>query len=457
MLRVNARIRPWHKFGLAAGLAAVAVYTLRGSLPSLSDVVAVLRSAEVLWVLAAAVAQLVSLDLFVRQHRSLLGSMGVPVPLGRVRAVTYAGSAISISMPAGAAVSAGFAFGQYRRSGVPGPVAAAAIGLSGLISITGLALLYVGGLLGVLMLQSALARSICIVVAICAVVLLAVAMVARGDRRPGAAPSFGAAAASPGMRCPGGRAAGPGARRRGVRASGLGPRRPGTRSGTRPAPAPRTVQAARAKHVLQTAHGPRVLRSPGAPQAAQALVKVARPVESIPEGAPSRAVVVRPSPSSRRWMGMADLWASARANARVAVRASASVSRPGWLVALAYATANWLADLLCLVAASRAFGLPVGVSTVAGIFLGVQIVRQIPLTPGGIGLVEAALIAGLTAAGGTAAAAAAVVLTYRLLSFWLVLPIGGLAWLRLREETSHTTNTPAEIIKVRLEPDALPR
>jgi uncharacterized protein (TIRG00374 family) len=156
-------------------------------------------------------------------------------------------------------------------------------------------------------------------------------------------------------------------------------------------------------------------------------------------------------------MGMADLLASTWANARIAVRASASISRPDWLVALAFATANWLADLLCLAAASRAFGLPVGVFTVAGIFLGVQIVRQIPLTPGGIGLVEAALIAGLTAAGGTAAAAAAVVLTYRLLSFWLVLPIGGLAWLSLREETSHTTDSPQEIIKVRLEPDALPR
>jgi uncharacterized protein (TIRG00374 family) len=105
----------------------------------------------------------------------------------------------------------------------------------------------------------------------------------------------------------------------------------------------------------------------------------------------------------------------------------------------------------------RRSSIPVGVTTVAGIYLGVQIVRQIPLTPGGIGVVEAALIAGLTAAGGTAPAAAAVVLTYRLLSFWLILPVGGLAWLSLRGETSHTTNSPQEIAEVTLHSGVLPR
>ena len=103
-----------------------------------------------------------------------------------------------------------------------------------------------------------------------------------------------------------------------------------------------------------------------------------------------------------------------------------------WALALTFAALNWLTDLLCLAAAARAFALPVGLFTLASIYLGVQLVRQIPVTPGGIGLIETGLLAGLATAGAGAAAAAAVVLTYRLLSCWLILPIGGASWLGLR-------------------------
>ncbi|HZD98612.1 MAG TPA: lysylphosphatidylglycerol synthase domain-containing protein, partial [Micromonosporaceae bacterium] len=97
-----------------------------------------------------------------------------------------------------------------------------------------------------------------------------------------------------------------------------------------------------------------------------------------------------------------------------------------------FAGANWLTDLLCFAASARAFGLPVGFATLATIYLGAQIIRQIPLTPGGVGLIETGLLAGLASAGAGAAAAAATVLTYRVLSNWLIVPIGGLAWFGLR-------------------------
>ena len=45
-------------------------------------------------------------------------------------------------------------------------------------------------------------------------------------------------------------------------------------------------------------------------------------------------------------------------------------------------------------------------------------------TPGGLGAVEAALTAGLTAAGVPGAAAASAVLLFRLLTFWLPIPFG---------------------------------
>ena len=59
----------------------------------------------------------------------------------------------------------------------------------------------------------------------------------------------------------------------------------------------------------------------------------------------------------------------------------------------------------------------VDVIAMATVYVGIQVLRQIPLTPGGIGIIEAALLAGLIAAGAAAAPAAAAVLIYRVLTF----------------------------------------
>lgn len=109
-----------------------------------------------------------------------------------------------------------------------------------------------------------------------------------------------------------------------------------------------------------------------------------------------------------------------------------TVATRHWVLALVAATANWSADLLCLVLVAQAFAVPAGFGTLAVIYLGAQVVRQIPLTPGGIGVIEASLLAGLISAGTGEAAAAAAVLTYRLLSCWLVIPTGFACWLLLR-------------------------
>jgi uncharacterized protein (TIRG00374 family) len=111
--------------------------------------------------------------------------------------------------------------------------------------------------------------------------------------------------------------------------------------------------------------------------------------------------------------------------ARDAWRAGAALKGRDWAAALAFATVNWLADIACFAATARAFDLRVSLGTLAAIYLAVQIVRQVPLTPGGAGIVDTAFIAGLTAAGATAVSATAAVLAYRLLSTWLVIPAGG--------------------------------
>jgi uncharacterized protein (TIRG00374 family) len=53
-----------------------------------------------------------------------------------------------------------------------------------------------------------------------------------------------------------------------------------------------------------------------------------------------------------------------------------------------------------------------------------QLLTMIPATPGGLGFVEAGLTGLLALAGVSAGTAAVATLAYRLLGFWLPLPVG---------------------------------
>jgi uncharacterized protein (TIRG00374 family) len=57
-----------------------------------------------------------------------------------------------------------------------------------------------------------------------------------------------------------------------------------------------------------------------------------------------------------------------------------------------------------------------------------QLASSLPVTPGGLGVVEGSLTVALVAFGGAEASTVAAVLLYRVLSFWAMLPIGWGAW-----------------------------
>lgn len=76
-----------------------------------------------------------------------------------------------------------------------------------------------------------------------------------------------------------------------------------------------------------------------------------------------------------------------------------------------------------LAAAVQAFGGGVALSAVGAVYLGASTIAAASPTPGGLGAIEAALVAGLTGIGMTAGAAVSAALTYRLATYWLpVLP-----------------------------------
>jgi uncharacterized protein (TIRG00374 family) len=83
-----------------------------------------------------------------------------------------------------------------------------------------------------------------------------------------------------------------------------------------------------------------------------------------------------------------------------------------------------LSYILCLAASVLAFGRSLPIASVAVVYLTGSAIGSILPTPGGLGGVEAALTAGLTAAGLPGAVAVSAVLLFRLLTFWLPVPFG---------------------------------
>jgi uncharacterized protein (TIRG00374 family) len=98
-----------------------------------------------------------------------------------------------------------------------------------------------------------------------------------------------------------------------------------------------------------------------------------------------------------------------------------------WWQALLFAVGRWLLDYLTLLAALTAIHGDPRPSTVLLAFCAAQFLGTLPLTPGGLGFVEAGLSGTLALAGIPAAAAVVATLAYRLVSFWLPIPAGAVA------------------------------
>jgi uncharacterized protein (TIRG00374 family) len=98
-----------------------------------------------------------------------------------------------------------------------------------------------------------------------------------------------------------------------------------------------------------------------------------------------------------------------------------------WWEALLLAAGRWVLDYLTLIAALYALGTEPRPSLVLLAFCAAQLLGTLPLTPGGLGFVEAGLTGTLALAGVGAGAAVVATLAYRLVSFWLPIPAGAVA------------------------------
>jgi len=104
----------------------------------------------------------------------------------------------------------------------------------------------------------------------------------------------------------------------------------------------------------------------------------------------------------------------------------------GWAVVVVGLTIAWLADLGCLAAAFAAVHAAVPWSGLLLAYCAGQLAQMLPITPGGLGVVEGSLTLALVAFGGGQLGTLAAVLLYRLISFWGVLVVGAGAYAGVR-------------------------
>jgi len=100
--------------------------------------------------------------------------------------------------------------------------------------------------------------------------------------------------------------------------------------------------------------------------------------------------------------------------------------------AVGWATANWLLDAASLWVFLAAFGSRPGVDQLLVAYGLANVLAAIPITPGGLGVVEAVLTATLVGFGTSRGVATLGVIGWRLVNFWLPIPVGALAYLSLR-------------------------
>jgi putative heme transporter len=131
---------------------------------------------------------------------------------------------------------------------------------------------------------------------------------------------------------------------------------------------------------------------------------------------------------------------------RIILRLTVVRLSPGQMAgALALALANWLLDCGCLALSFLAVGAGVPWKGLLLAYGAGQLAANLPITPGGLGVVEGSLTIALVAYGGAAPSTVVAVLLYRVLSFWLALLVGwgAWAWLAWAGRARHRWPTPA--------------
>ncbi|HEY5111152.1 MAG TPA: lysylphosphatidylglycerol synthase transmembrane domain-containing protein [Acidimicrobiales bacterium] len=118
---------------------------------------------------------------------------------------------------------------------------------------------------------------------------------------------------------------------------------------------------------------------------------------------------------------------------KVADRITLLITNRGTLWwAFTWAALNWLLDAACLWVFLWSFGAivsPIDLLVAYGL---ANVLAAIPITPAGLGIIEGVLITTLVGFGVPHSQAILAVLAYRLVNFWIPIPVGGVAYASLQ-------------------------
>jgi uncharacterized protein (TIRG00374 family) len=117
---------------------------------------------------------------------------------------------------------------------------------------------------------------------------------------------------------------------------------------------------------------------------------------------------------------------------RLAALARTALTGRAFAVSFGFASADLLFDLLSLDLVFLALRYQPGFGPLAVAYAAANIASAIPLTPGGLGVIEVTLVAITVGFGAPRATAVLAVLGYRIANFWLPLIPGAVAYIRLR-------------------------
>ncbi|MEP7054390.1 MAG: lysylphosphatidylglycerol synthase transmembrane domain-containing protein [Actinomycetota bacterium] len=109
-----------------------------------------------------------------------------------------------------------------------------------------------------------------------------------------------------------------------------------------------------------------------------------------------------------------------------------------------WAAANWLLDAASLWVFIRAFGHTMDIAGLLVAFGLANVLAVLPITPGGLGIVEGVLTPTLVGFGAPGAVALLGVISWRLINFWLPIPAGGAAYLSLKLSGNGQSHIPME-------------
>ena len=117
---------------------------------------------------------------------------------------------------------------------------------------------------------------------------------------------------------------------------------------------------------------------------------------------------------------------------RLASLARTALTGRAFAASFEFASGDLLFDLFSLDLVFLALRYQPGFGPLAVAYAAANIASAIPLTPGGLGVIEVTLVAVTVSFGAPRATAVLAVLGYRIVNYWLPLIPGGIAYLRLR-------------------------